>query len=95
MHSVGFNGFERQPIRNRHSTSQPRGGNSPALRLIAAVLRQALEDLHVGGDVHEDSLRWLQEVRPERPWSFEWCCDALGLHPTAVRAEAQRTSRCA
>lgn len=64
---------------------------SPAHRLIAAVLAQALSDLSLGGTAALDALRWLHEGRPERPWSFEWCCEAVGLSPSAVRRRVRRT----
>jgi hypothetical protein len=59
----------------------------PGIReLIAAVLELAVRDLKV--PEHRDrALAWMH--RPaDGPFSFEWCCDHLGLDAGYVRRRA-------
>ena len=63
--------------------------DSSARRLIAAVVRQAWDDIKLGGAVGKDALSWLHAGDPKGPWSFAWCCDQLGLNPNAVRQHGQ------
>ncbi len=58
----------------------------PAQLLIVAILQRALDDLHLGGRVRVQAMRWLHEPRGEsQPGSFEWCCAALDLDAEVVR----------
>ena len=65
--------------------------DSPACRLIAAIMKQAVDDLRLGGRVGADALGWLQSGSAEQPWSFSWCCSELGLDPRAVRQHVQQS----
>lgn len=67
--------------------------DSPACRLIAAIMKQGVDDLRLGGRVGADALGWLESGSAEQPWSFSWCCSELGLDPSAVRQHVQQESR--
>lgn len=82
--------------------------DSPVLRLIRAVLLQAISDLTRRSITHGDprwretvntdaattARRWFASDDSDTPFSFVWCCDALGLAPSRVRrACVQNTYR--
>ena len=57
----------------------------PARRLIAAVVNQAWEDIALGGSLGRAAMAWVYEGCHDQVWSFDWCCEMLGLEPDAVR----------
>ena len=67
-----------------HGVADPRAG---MLRLVAAVVQQALADLTVGGTPRKDSLLWIENAHSTAPWSYIWCCEMLGLHAPAIRRQ--------
>ena len=60
----------------------------PEKELVAAVLKDAISILHVRTTVHpfqiEETKRWFIS-KVSIPFSFEWCCDHLGLSSSATR----------
>jgi hypothetical protein len=56
-------------------------------------MKQAFDDLRLGGAVAADALGWLQSASTEQPWSFAWCCSELGLSADAVLQHVQRSRR--
>jgi len=74
------------------STVQPAArepSDAPARRLIAAMVVQAYDDIALGGPVRRAALGWVDERRRERMWSFDWCCEMIGLDPDGVRRHIQ------
>ena len=63
--------------------------DAPARRLIAAMVVQAYDDIALGGPVRRAALGWVEERGRERMWSFDWCCEMIGLDPDGVRRHMQ------
>ncbi|MFI5395212.1 MAG: hypothetical protein ACHQ9S_06720 [Candidatus Binatia bacterium] len=60
--------------------------STPVRALIAAIVERALDDLELEGGFRERALLWLNKAEAQdRPGSFQWCCEALGVNPDAVR----------
>lgn len=81
---------------------------APEIGLIIAVIQRAIYDYceshgsAVSGiKVYQQSLRETLKGDAERwlfaddwePFSFNWCCEAIGISPDAVRGELFRTAR--
>ena len=61
---------------------------SPELKLVAEVLRDAIELIQHGPKSlaeRDDAIKWVRSDRPG-PFSFRFVCQALNLDPQAVRA---------
>lgn len=69
--------------------TRSRSGRSPALRLMLAVVEDAIACLRngAGHDAHEyrEAYRWLFDNDRDWPFSFLNLCDWLGLDASAVR----------
>lgn len=63
---------------------------APEKRLMLAVLEDAIACLRkhrVTGDARfSEARKWILEKSPERPFSFEFVCAALGLSASYLRA---------
>ena len=87
--------------------TQPIPVDTATRRLIRAVLLQAISDLTSRSITHGDprwrqtenvdaatqAARWFTANQPDVPFSFTWCCDALGLAPSCVRRACLRSHR--
>ena len=73
----------------------PQEDLAPERQLIASVIRAAVEDIlspppramKNGANwshMRDDAAAWMSS-NSRRPFSFLWCCDALGLDAAAVR----------
>lgn len=60
--------------------------SQPCLNLISAVLRDAIIALAARGRQRNEAAAWVGGLG-DGPFSFLWCCAALGLHPERVLAE--------
>ena len=73
----------------------PTDSSDPIRALIAAILQRALDDLHLGEKDRAGVMAWVNQTGcQQRPGSFEWCCDALSLHPDAVRRKYRDEVTC-
>jgi len=66
--------------------------------LIAAVVERAIADIHADirdlplkerEKVRRDAQQWISSNR-DKPFSFLWCTDALGLDFQAIRKKLRR-----
>lgn len=71
----------------------------PEIRLMVAILQDAIECYYKGQEGKSDRARrlfreaekWLMIEQPEWPFSFRNICDVLDLEPTAIRKVLQST----
>ena len=66
---------------------------APARRLIAAMIIQAWDDIALGGAVKQSAWAWVYEGRRQQAWSFDWCCEVIGVDPNAVRDSIESNPR--
>lgn len=62
----------------------------PEKKLIAAILKQAWNDLCIeDANIHIrlDTIKWIKRKDTDDiPWSFEWCCDHLNFPSNRLRS---------
>src|SRR5262250_2127064 len=63
----------------------PSTSRTPAHNLIAAILRQTLEDVTKRGRNAAEAKAWIM-ARGIEPFGFDWTCQVLGLEPTRLVA---------
>jgi hypothetical protein len=73
---------------------------TPELRLVAAVLEEALQCIgryarsrSAPRREFREAYAWFFDQEQEGPFAFETVCDLLGLDPLAVREQVQRRLR--
>ncbi len=62
-------------------------------KLIAAVIKTAIEDYRVGSTRNVPTIPggyWIFKEESHRKFSFSWCCEALGLNPEYIREKIQQ-----
>lgn len=62
----------------------------PEKKLIAAILERAWGDLAIVDDkgyyYSSKAFEWISKTgTPETPWTFDWCCECLGLPTERLR----------
>lgn len=61
----------------------------PEKKLIAAMLEQAWNDLCIVSKQNNYDMKafeWISKTgTPETPWTFDWCCECLGLPTEKLR----------
>lgn len=73
-------------VKNREPAAKFKCG---CTNLIIEMIRRAIFDLTLGEQLKKDAESWLYDDEQQRPFSFCWICDYLGLDIRAVRKHAK------